>query len=40
MSSEISDDNTESDTSDDLYERGESGCDTKRRPAKPSRKLP
>ena len=40
MSSETPDDNTESDTSDDFYERRESGCDTKRRPAKPSRKLP
>lgn len=40
MSSETSDDNTESDTSDDLYVRGESGCDTKRRSANTSRKLP
>lgn len=40
MSSETSDDNTESDTSDDLYVRGESGCDTKRRQANTSRKLP
>ena len=40
MSSETPDDNTESDTSDDFYERRESGCHTIRRPAKPSRKLP
>ena len=40
MSSETSDDTAESDTSGELYERSESGCDTKRHPAKPSRKLP
>ena len=40
MSSDTSDDNAENDTSDDLYTRGESGCGTKRRSAKPSRKLP
>lgn len=40
MSGETSDSDVENDTSGDLYERGESGCNAKRRPAKPSRKLP
>ena len=40
MSSETSDDNAENDTADDLHWRGESGCGTKRQPAKPSRKHP